>query len=74
MLAQSYDWLLFLTDAGLADFISELLLNPKPEFEAVKTAFLQSYAGASRQNCFTKVLMDAEADDALKRYFATHGA
>ena len=29
VLAQSYDWLLFLTDAGIAQFIDEVLLHPK---------------------------------------------
>ena len=28
VLAQSYDWLLFLTDQGLGEFVSELLLSP----------------------------------------------
>lgn len=28
VLAQSYDWLLFLTDNGLARFVEDLLLNP----------------------------------------------
>ena len=31
VLAQSYDWLLFLTDSGLAQFIDDLLLNPTRE-------------------------------------------
>lgn len=30
VLAQSYDWLLFLTDEGLSQFIHELLLEPEP--------------------------------------------
>lgn len=34
VLAQSYDWLLFLTDHGLAEFVSELLLNPTPELSS----------------------------------------
>ena len=72
VLAQSYDWLLFLEDRGLADFIQELLIDPKPEYEPVKNAFMKSYEGEKRQNCFTKVLMDALADDALKLYFRTH--
>ena len=29
LLAQAYDWLLFLTDAGLADFINELIVHPE---------------------------------------------
>ena len=31
VLAQSYDWLLFLTDTGLSQFIDRLLLNPTQE-------------------------------------------
>ena len=43
VLAQSYDWLLFLTDLGLTKFITELLLAPKPELEPARIAFLASY-------------------------------
>ena len=72
VLAQSYDWLLFLTDAGLADFINELLLEPTDELEPARSAFLASYTGTKGKNRFTKVQMDAVADDVLVRYFATH--
>ena len=70
VLAQSYDWLLFLTDSGLAEFIDELLLNPKPERKAARDAFLASYSGRQTPNRFTKVLMDFDADETLRRYFA----
>ena len=33
VLAHSYDWLLFLTDHGLCQFIEKLLLNPVPELQ-----------------------------------------
>lgn len=72
VLAQSYDWLLFLTDHGLAEFVSELLLNPTPELGAARTAFLQSYGPAASGNRFTKVKMDVKADVVLRHYFATH--
>jgi hypothetical protein len=36
VLAQSYDWLLFLTDKGLSDFIDKLLLFPIPEFQFLR--------------------------------------
>ena len=72
VLAQSYDWLLFLTDAGLADFISELLLDPTPELEPARKAFLSSYTGNKGKNRFTKVQMDADADQVLVQYFASH--
>lgn len=69
VLSQSYDWLLFLTDTGLAQFVTELLLDPEPELEAAKNAFLASYSGASGSNRFTKVKIDLEADEALRSYF-----
>jgi len=72
VLAQSYDWLLFLTDSGLADFINELLLSPTEELAPAREAFLASYTGNKGKNRFTKVQMDAVADEVLVRYFATH--
>lgn len=70
VLAQSYDWLIFLTDAGLSDFINELLLNPSPELEPAKEAFLSSYTGSKGKNRFTKVQMDTKADEVLVKYFS----
>lgn len=72
VLAQSYDWLLFLTDHGLAEFVSELLLNPTPELADARAAFLNSYGPAASGNRFTKVKIDVKADVVLKHYFATH--
>jgi hypothetical protein len=73
VLAQSYDWLLFLTDQGLAQFIDKLLLHPAPELRAAKKAFLSSYGpGKVAGNAFTKVLMDEAADAALQKYFKDH--
>ncbi|TXH66698.1 MAG: hypothetical protein E6Q88_11525 [Lysobacteraceae bacterium] len=73
VLAQSYDWLLFLTDAGLAQFIDELLLHPVEELAAARKAFLSSYGtGQSGSNRFTKVQMDNSADAALQYYFKSH--
>jgi hypothetical protein len=69
VLAQSYDWLLFLKDAGLAEFITELLLEPKPLLKPAKNAFLASYSGDKGKNRFTKVQMDYHADQVLQRYF-----
>ncbi len=69
VLAQSYDWLLFLTDQGLAEFITELLLKPQPLLEPARDAFLASYTGDRSGNRFTKVQMDYEADQVLQRYF-----
>ena len=69
VLAQSYDWLLFLTDAGLAQFIDELLFHPAKELAAAKQAFLASYTGKKGVNQFTKVQMSLAADAALQSYF-----
>jgi len=70
VLAQSYDWLVFLTDNGLAQFIDELLLNPTQEYIKVQQAFKNSYTANKKRNIFTKVKMDFEADAALLKYFS----
>lgn len=69
VLAQSYDWLLFLTDAGIAQFIDELLFHPAKELQAAKAAFLASYTGEKGVNQFTKVQISLSADAALQTYF-----
>ncbi len=69
VLAQSYDWLLFLTDGGLGDFIRRLLLKPAKELAAARAAFLASYSGKHGR---TKVQVDVAADQALRRYFSEH--
>ena len=43
VLAQSYDWVLFLTDNGLAEFIEKLLFKPTKEFSPIRKAFISSY-------------------------------
>jgi hypothetical protein len=70
VLAQSYDWLLFLTDRGLAEFVSELLLDPTPELAPAREAFIGSYGKESRGNRFTKVKIDVRADLVLRNYFS----
>ncbi|MBI1781904.1 MAG: hypothetical protein HYR66_11120 [Sphingobacteriales bacterium] len=70
VLAQSYDWLLFLTDEGLSKFIESLLLNPSEEFEPVKQAFLSSYTQDKKKNQFTKVQMNLDADRILLDFFS----
>ncbi len=72
VLAQSYDWLLFLTDDGLLHFIDEFLLHPTLELAPAREAFLQSYSGKTGTNRFTKVSMDVNADVALRSYFTAH--
>jgi hypothetical protein len=69
VLAQSYDWLLFLTDKGLSEFIDSLLLNPVKEYKLVRDIFLASYAEGKQKNQFTKVQMNLEADKILLNYF-----
>ena len=71
VLAQSYDWLLFLTDHGIAQFIDELLLHPRKDLQAARDAFLASYTGHKGCNQFTKVQMALAADAALQGYFAS---
>ena len=69
VLAQSYDWLLFLTDQGLSDFIDKLLLHPIPELQFLRDTFLSSYTEGKKKNQFTKVQMNIEADRVLLKYF-----
>jgi hypothetical protein len=69
VLAQSYDWLLFLTDKGLSDFIEQLLLRPNPEYACIKDSFTASYNEDKVKNQFTKVQMNLEADTALQTFF-----
>jgi hypothetical protein len=69
VLAQSYDWLLFLTDQGLSEFIDKLLFNPTPENEFLKETFLASYTAGKKKNEFTKVQMNIRADALLLNYF-----
>jgi hypothetical protein len=75
VLKDAYDWLLFLTDSGLAMFIDELLLNPSNDYSPVQQAFLSSYnseKGSKKQygkNQFTKVQINEEADLLLQKYF-----
>ncbi len=72
VLAQSYDWLLFLTDKGLTRFVEDLLLWPPDDLKSTREAFLQSYSGQKGSNRFTKVRIDASADRVLRTYFEQH--
>jgi hypothetical protein len=69
VLAQSYDWLLFLTDKGLSEFIDNLLFNPIAKYQLIRDTFLSSYTEGKRKNQFTKVQMNLEADCILLEYF-----
>lgn len=75
VLAQSYDWLLFLTDEGLAEFIIDLLRSPRPRYRAVRDAFIASYTpsgGSKIDNSFTKKKMEQAAHFALDAYFSVN--
>lgn len=69
VLAQSYDWLIFLTDNGLSEFIELLILNPSKEYLPIKEAFTSSYTATKKRNRFTKVQMDKKADELLQKFF-----
>jgi hypothetical protein len=69
VLAQSYDWLIFLTDNGIGEFITDLLIAPKKENKPIKDAFDKSYNEHKKGNVFTKVKIDYYADIALSNYF-----
>lgn len=73
VLRQSYDWLLFLTDAAISEFVSDTLLSVDPRMTPVRDAFSASYAsGESGKNQFTKVRIELEAHSLLKAYFHDH--
>jgi hypothetical protein len=72
VLAQSYDWLLFLTDAGLSAFVESLLVKPAKQYQPIRDAFVNSYAGKKGGNRFTKVQIALDADLALQEYFSTN--
>lgn len=70
VLGNSYDWLLFLTDCGLASFVEDILNIPE-----CKNAFSYSYSvnpstSHKNQNIFTKSCISFEADRAITEYFS----
>ena len=68
ILADSYDWLLFLTDQGLAAFIDDALLGGDADMAQTRLAFEERTV--RRQGTFTKTTLPADADRELTRYFA----
>jgi hypothetical protein len=72
VLAQSYDWLLFLTDAGLSAFVESLLVKPSKQYKPIRDAFVKSYTGKKSANRFTKVRIALDADLILQKYFSTN--
>lgn len=69
VLNQSYDWLLFLMDKGITEFIEELILEPTRENKIIRDSFLASYTATKKSNQFTKVKMNKNADFQLLSYF-----
>ena len=72
VLAQSYDWLLFLSDHGLARFVDDVVLSGR--HKNIKRAFLKSYAEGKTRNQFTKTRMGLEAHRELESYFSSNAA
>ena len=70
ILGQAYDWLVFLTDEGLAQFVTDLLLSPAPRHEAARQAFAESYKQGKKANVFTKSRIDLAAHEAVCGYFS----
>ena len=73
VLAQSYDWLLFLTDDGLAQFIEDVVFSGDRRLSHAAKAFHDSYGsdakGGKPKNRFTKSSIDESADVELTAYF-----
>lgn len=74
VLAQSYDWLIFLTDEAITEFIEEVIFDPSPEYRNIRAAFLASYGPGKKKNQFTKVQMNVQADEQLLQYFACNAS
>ena len=70
VLAQSYDWLLFLADEGISKFADDLLIAPPSRYRAVRDSFVNSYGGERGENIFTKVKIALNADLAIQEYFS----
>ncbi|NQU77387.1 hypothetical protein HQ544_01685 [Candidatus Falkowbacteria bacterium] len=72
VLSHAYDWLVFLTDQGISEFIEKLILSPNKEYSSIKRAFTASYSKHKKKNQFTKVQMDYLADQSLQKYFSVN--
>ncbi len=70
VLKSSYDWLLFMSDEAMIKFVTDLLIDPNPKFSAVSNAFTASYRPGKKENMFTKVKIQKNADLALRNYFS----
>ena len=72
VLAQSYDWLLFLTDKGITEFISEVIIDPVSKYGGIRNAFMESYRPEKTKNRFTKLSISLNAHRQLLDYFANN--
>ena len=72
VLAQSYDWLLFLTDKGITEFISEVIIDPVSKYGGIRNAFMESYRPGKTKNRFTKLSISLNAHRQLLDYFANN--
>ncbi|MEE0690189.1 MAG: hypothetical protein UCJ13_05070 [Bacteroidaceae bacterium] len=66
VLAESYDWLLFLTDEGLSEFIKDTLDGGDPSMSECRNAFI---ASTRKEQKFTKKELSKKADEELTKYF-----
>lgn len=69
VLSNSYDWLLFLTDSGLTEFVKDIF-----DIDKCKESFKYSYSidtitSKKNSNIFTKSCISYEADKSLTAYF-----
>lgn len=65
-------WLLFLSDSALSEFVKSLLIKPAKQYQPIRDAFVQSYTGKRGENRFTKVKIALAADLALQDYFSSN--
>ena len=73
VLKDSYDWLLFLSDEAIAEFVTDTILSPDSKMSPVRNAFSETYAdGRKGSTRFTKVKIDLDAHNVLSDYFYTH--
>ena len=71
VLKDSYDYLLFLIDESMVEFVHDTMINPvKPEYYSIKKAFLDSYDKDIKGNKLTKVNLYLDAHRALMNYFS----
>lgn len=69
VLRQSYDWLIFLKDQALAEFISDTILSTKATYAPIRSAFMSAYsADRTGRNAFTKVTMSEDAFSSMVDY------